>query len=102
MAKKDDLLKKLTDIGTCTDDATRRNLLLEMQAEVGNVCDENDRLTQANTTFEADNKQLREYNMKLFLSVGQPATHKKQDNNTETDTENLRYENLFNEKGELK
>ncbi len=101
MPTKDELLQRLTEIGTCEDDAQRRNLILAFQTDVGSICDDNDRLTTTNATLDTDNKQLREYNMKLFLSVGQPAKQTQQ-TKTETDTDTLRYENLFNEKGDLK
>ncbi len=57
-------------------------------------------------SLTGDNEALRKANMKLFLRVGETdkEIHKKQDNpshdkNEENDT--LRFEALFNEKGEL-
>ena len=103
MLSKDDFLTKMGAIGTCEDDAERRNLLIEVQAEIGNVYDENARLTESNAKFEADNKKLQEYNMQLFLNVGRPSKNSTGDGKPDgDDTDNLRYENLFNEKGEIK
>lgn len=100
MMTREDLLQKLTEIGTCEDDAQRRALLTSVTDEVKIVYDTNETLTTANSKFEADNKKLQEYNMQLFLRVG--GQQKQPDKAKEPQSEELKYENLFNEKGELK
>lgn len=96
---RDELLQLLQDIGTCEDAADRRAKLTQAVDAVNGVFDSNDTLTAANTKFETDNKKLQEYNMQLFLKVG---GQKKEPENKGTETkEDLKYENLFNEKGEL-
>lgn len=98
---KDELLAKLTDIGTSQDEVERRTLLTEITDELTSVYDANDTLTKANAKFEADNKKLQEHNMRLFLKVSDQSKPTPQVEEPKP-TENLKYENLFNDKGELK
>ena len=97
---REEIMQRLSDIGTCEDAAQRRAMLTEVTDGVNGVFDTNDTLTQANTRFEADNKKLQEYNMQLFLKVG--GQTKKPEQDPKPQTEPLKYENLFNEKGDLK
>ena len=69
MLTRDELLEKLTNIGTSQDEAERRTLLTEITDDLTSVYDSNETLTQANAKFEADNKKLQEHNMKLFLKL---------------------------------
>lgn len=98
----DEMLQKLTDIGTAEDDATRRAMLTEVTDEVKTVFGTVTTLTEKNTALDADNKKLQEYNMDLYLKV--QGQKKKSDpiEKEEDPNEGLTYENLFNEKGELK
>jgi hypothetical protein len=101
MLTRDELLNKLTNIGTSQDEAERRTLLTEITEDLTSVYDSNETLTKANAKFEADNKKLQEHNMKLFLKISDqtkpvPKVEKQEKQ------ENLKYENLFNDKGELK
>lgn len=97
---RDELLQKLTEIGTTDDAAQRRQMITEVSDEVKGVYDSNETLTTANTKFEADNKKLQEYNMQLFLRVG--GQQKQKEPEEQTQTEELTYEKLFDEKGEIK
>lgn len=96
---KDELLQNLTTIGTTEDEVERRSLITSISGEVSGLYDTNETLTASNAKFEADNKKLKEYNMELFLRVG---GQKKEKEIPEEKGEKLTYENLFNEKGELK
>lgn len=99
---RDELLAKLTEIGTTEDAAARRALLTEVTDNVNAVYDSNDSLTAANTKFETDNKKLQEYNMQLFLKVGGQKQPPAAGAGAEPPAENnLTYDKLFNEKGEL-
>ena len=86
-------------IGTCEDDTERRTLLAAL------ITDGNETFTHFATveterdTARSDNEQLREANMKLFLQVGD---HKEKAPEDKEQTPDLKYEDLFNEKGELK
>lgn len=99
---REELSQALTDIGTVTDEAQRRNLITQVTGAVNDLFQTNDTLTQANTDFEKQVQQLQGYNMELYLQVqGQ----KKSDPNKDMGGEEkppLKYEDLFNEKGELK
>ena len=99
---REELLQLLQDIGTCEDAAERRAKLTQVTEAVTGVYDSNDTLTAANTKFEADNKKLQEYNMQLFLKVGSQGKTDPVDKTGEEKTENLKYEDLFDEKGEIK
>ena len=97
---REELLAIITEIGTCEDAAQRRALLTQVTDAVNGVYDTNDTLTASNAKFDEDNKKLQEYNMQLFLRVG--GQKKQTEPEEEKKTEPLKYENLFNEKGELK
>lgn len=100
MKTRDELLSEITALGTITDDAERRAKLTALSDEVTSLYDAHDTLKTSNATFEADNKKLQEYNMQLFLRVG--GQKKETEPEAEKPKSNLSYENLFNEKGELK
>lgn len=97
---REELMQALTDVGTIEDPAERRSKILTISDEVKSVFDNNETLTASNAKLEGDKKKLQEYNMELYLQVGgkTKATEEPEDKKTE----NLKYENLFNEKGELK
>lgn len=101
MLTRDELLTKLTSIGTLENDAERRTLLTEISEDLTLVYDTNENLTKANTKYEADNKKLQEHNMKLFLKISDQTKPVPQKETTK-ENDNLKYENLFNDKGELK
>ena len=95
---RDEVLQQIQQIGTCENEADRRELLATLTEGItadydahANVVADRDRLT-------ADNEKLRDANMKLFLRVGDHEKPKE----TDKPGEGLKYENLFNEKGELK
>lgn len=98
---REELLAKLTEIGTTDDAAARRALLTEVTDSVNSVYDSNDSLTTANTKFEEDNKKLQEYNMQLFLRIGGQKQPPAPGAGTEPPENNLTYDKLFNDKGEL-
>ena len=109
--ERDDILKRITDIGTCEDEVERRNLLTSLTNDMGKVFDERDTnknmIDSLNTTIKENNEKidkLRESNMSLFLQV----TEDKQSNNVPTgeipeeNKEKRKFEDLFDEKGGLK
>lgn len=98
---REELLNKLNELGTIDDGAQRRQIVTELSDEVKLVYDSNETLTASNSKFEADNKKLQEYNMQLFLRVGSQQQKPQVEEET-PETENLKYEDLFNEKGDLK
>lgn len=96
---RDELLQALTDIGTIEDAAERRSKIVAISDEVKTVFESNDTLTASNEKLTADKKKLQDYNMELYLQVGGKQEQTKE---PETKTEELKYENLFNEQGDLK
>ena len=94
-----EMLAMLTEIGTCEDDATRRQKLTELTDGVKGVFSSLSTVTAEKQTLETDNKKLQEYNMQLFLRVGNPAQTAQP---KEKPAEPLKFENLFNENGGLK
>ena len=95
---RDELLQTLTDIGTIEDPAERRSKIVGISDEIKTVFDNNETLTASNAKLLGDNQKLKDYNMELYLQVG----GKQKQTEPETKTEELKYENLFNEKGDLK
>lgn len=100
--KKEDFAKMIQDIGTCTDDAERRKLLANLQEEASKDYDEISRLTESVTTLQSKNNKLMETNLDLFMKVGLKTTPEKDGPKPEQKEQVRKYEDLFNEKGELK
>lgn len=100
MKTRDELMSAVTELGTIEDAATLRAKLTALSDDLTALYDEHDRLNTANGTLDADNKKLKEYNMQLFLRVGGQQPPKEPQ--ATPPAEELKYENLFNEKGELK
>lgn len=100
--EKQDFLNRVTEIGKCDDDVQRRELLTQLSEEASKDYDTIATLTETNKTLTNDNEALRSANMKLFLRVGETKEGNNSDNSTNNEGSNLTYENLFNEKGELK
>ena len=104
---KKDFLDKLTQIGTIESDEERRVLLAEIHAESEQLYDSAEKLSATNKKLAEDMESLRTANMKLFLQVGeQKSPEQKLKDSTGIHNEppkaKLTFENLFNEKGELK
>lgn len=103
---RDELNAQIAAIGTCEDEAERRQLLTDLGNAVGQDYDRLDELTTANETLAADNESLRGYNMKLFLQVSdQKSAAEQKKDKTGIDDEGAndkKFEDLFDEKGDLK
>lgn len=95
---REEMQTLLTSLGTCEDVAERRNMITQITDGVNGVFDQNDTLTASENKLKEDNEKLQEYNMKLFLRVGgQTKTPEPEEKSGEP----LKYEDLFNEKGDL-
>lgn len=99
---KNEFLQAIKEIGTCEDDVQRRTLLTDLQNNVSSVFDDNITLNERNTSLTADNETLRSANMKLFLQVGSDDTDAPNGSEVDKPKEKRKFENLFNEKGEIK
>lgn len=95
-------LSKIQEIGTCEDEATRRTLLTEISDDVSVVYDNNESLKASNDQYIAANERLREANMKLFLQVGEDRESEDGPPEKEEEKPKRKFEDLFNEKGDLK
>lgn len=102
---KECLISKITEIGTCEDEATRRELLTSLQEEVCKDYDEYSSLRTTNEELTEANESLRSANMKLFLRVGGQKSPeeiaKEKGFNPEPD-DKKDFKDLFDEKGNLK
>lgn len=102
---RDEILSIIDNIGTCEDETERRRMLNEMRDSVGELYDQNEELTNQNTEYAEANEKLRNANTDLFLQLG---TRRNARDSIATDTgeeppkETRKFENLFNEKGEIK
>ena len=101
---KEDFLSKITEIGTMTDDVERRTHLTNLADEISGLYDSNDTLRKDNEKYKTDNETLRSANMQLFLRVGEKreGSNGRSQQQGDSNINNLKYEDLFNEKGELK
>lgn len=95
---KDELNAAIQAIGTCEDEAQRRDLLAQLSENAGADYDQLAEITGERDRLAEDNEALRNANMKLFLRVGNPSKEPPK----EPENKDLKFEDLFNEKGELK
>lgn len=91
-------IKKLTHD---TDDGKIADLLAELSDGYGELKATYDDISLKNEKLTHDNESLRDTNMRLFLRVGQSSPGGELDVSEEK-TSKLKFEDLFNEKGELK
>lgn len=96
---REEVMNTLTQIGTCEDEVTRRTLLTSLTDEVTNIYNTNETLTTDNERYRTDNDNLRNANMQLFLRV---SGGRVEEHNQNEENEKRSYDDLFNEKGELK
>lgn len=103
---KDEFLEMVKQIGIIEDDVERRTKLTELTESVSMIFDSNVDLEEKNKKFEEDNEKLRNANMQLFLKVGANKTEKEvqedQVGKTEEEKDPRKFEDLFDEKGNLK
>lgn len=99
---KTDFISRIQAIGTCEDDSQRRTLLSDLQTECESDYDRLENLVTTNTQLEADKEELRKANMKLFLKTTETQPTENNSGSEGDNDEPLKYENLFDEKGDLK
>lgn len=104
--ERNDLMSIINNLRNSFDDTeNRENLLNQISDEISTLYDNTDTLTASNNEYINQNEQLRNANMKLFLQIGSDKPNNPPTPNPpieEKQPEKLKYENLFNEKGELK
>lgn len=97
--KTKEIVENLSDQGLVT------STLSELSEEFKTLRESNDQLITVNATLTDENKSLKKYNMDLFMKVGSENNENDTSFNNQSDakeTEKLNFEDLFNEKGELK
>jgi len=99
---KDEFLESIKTLGTCEDDVERRTILADLSEKVSSVFDSHDSYKDLYEKSNADNEKLREANMKLFLKVGDEKEPATQVTPQEPQKQELKFEDLFDEKGMLK
>ena len=99
--KKGEFIEAINRIGALEDVAQMRTELATLRDSVSADYDTHATVTAERDQYISDNESLRQANMKLFLQVGTntPSSEPKKAQEPKTD---LKYENLFNEKGDLK
>lgn len=86
-----------------SDQAAASERLTELYDAFSEVSANNEQLTSTNTQLETDNENLRKANLRLFSRLGeQNASEKEKEEEKEEETKPMKFEDLFNEKGELK
>lgn len=101
---KEEVLKRLQEIGTLDDDVKRREVLTEVTEEVTSIYDQASQLTTDVENNKKEIEKLREANMKLFLKVGEVKTKEQrmEEEGIEKEKDPRKFEDLFNEKGMIK
>ena len=97
---QDDFNNKIKEIGGLDDIAKVRAELVGLQDNITGIFDENKQLTEKAGKLETDIAEIRDINNKLFTQITEKKTP--EDNKDTEPPESLKYENLFDEKGELK
>lgn len=90
----------VNEIGTCEDEAERREKLTSLREEMTEKLDTLESLEEEKKKLSDDNEELRKANMKLFLRVGDEDGIDPEPEPTPKDK--LKFEDLFNDKGGLK
>lgn len=100
---KAQFIERLQAIGTEEDDTKRRGLIADLIEEGGNDYDDHAAAVADRDAALQDNEDLRAANMDLFKRVGQNKAPGNDPGNPQNQpTEKRNFNNLFNEKGELK
>jgi regulator of replication initiation timing len=98
----DEFNTAITEIGSFENVSEVRTRLTELQDNVTEIFNEHATLTTNNATLTKEKEDLQAANLKLFLSVSEKKKAEDTDGGSEGSEPNLKYDDLFNEKGELK
>lgn len=100
---KVEFINKIKAIGECKNDTERNELLIQLQEEGEKDYSRMTDLEAQNNQLSSDVEDLRSANMKLFKRIGvNTKTEEDQDPSEDKNKKPLKYEDLFNEKGEIK
>lgn len=102
---RETFLTRIKEIGTIEDIADLRVKLTELSDDVSVLFETNTNLMEENKKYIDDNEKLRQANMQLFLRVGADKTEeeiKKDSTGIEEEKQPRKFEDLFDDKGNLK
>lgn len=104
---KEEIIEKLTNIGTIEDEVERRDLLTSLIDDVQGQYDIFETTKTENESLKDENQKLVDYNRKLFMKVSIDETPEtiNQELTGKPDIETReprKFEDLFDEKGNLK
>lgn len=100
--EKEEFNALITELGTIDDDVVRREKLTFLSESIISMFDNVKTITNNNEELKQTNEQLREANMKLFLKIGENKKSEDVARVEEEPKKKLNFDDLFNEKGELK
>lgn len=102
--KKSDLAKIFQDLGSMEKIEDIRVKAAEIQKDLELDYEEHDNVVSQNKQYETDIEDLRKANNKLFKMIGSPEDDpaKKKTQEDDEGDKPLKFEDLFDEKGELK
>jgi len=102
---KETLINKIKEIDSIEDVADRREKLTELTEEVSTIYDTYTNTLEMDQKLKEENEKLIEYNRKLFMKVGMDKTPEQVEKDT-TGTDPVpnprKFEDLFDDKGNLK
>lgn len=81
-------------------DGSITQILADLSDDYGSILADIDNTNLQNEKLKKDNENLRDTNMRLFLKIENPNETTTEE--PEEENKKLTFENLFNEKGELK
>lgn len=99
---RQEVIKKITEIGTCENEADRRVMLADLESDLSAVFDNVDTLSEKINELTEDNKTLTEANTKLFLKMGENRPPEDATGGEEPPKEKRKFENLFDANGGIK
>ena len=105
---KEEFNQKIQEITSNLEDQGKVTAALtELSQEYEKVITNNDNLTTLNDEFKTKNQELKDYNMKLFMQVTTDNKTNEKGNSSldapdDKEEPKLKYEDLFDEKGDFK
>lgn len=104
--EKEEFNNKIQEIGQLEDVAEIRVKLADLSNDIAKVFDDSENLKGSNDKLTSENEKLRSANMELFLRVGanksEEEIKEEKIGKEEKDPEPRRFEDLFDEAGNLK
>jgi hypothetical protein len=100
--EREEYMQLITNIGTCEDEAQRREMLTQLTDEASSIFNLNEQLTQQNTSLSEQINDVQAANMKLFLQVQDQKGGSGGIDKPDPPAEKRKFSDLFDEKGAIK